>query len=259
MKTALITLSVEGVTLLQKIRSHEPQADLYVHHVVPELPDGAIRFQAIIPLTAEIFNSYDELVYAVPAGVVVRAVAPVLQHKLSDPAVVVTDLHGRWMVSLLSGHEGGANECAIRLANLTGAEPVISTSSEALKRIIVGIGCRRGTSAERIIAAVSEGLKLAGCQQDQVRLLASVDIKADEQGLLEASQILGIPLRIIPSDEVRNTARRFGCSDFVQVKVRLPAVAEPAALLAGRRTQLLLPKTIIQGVTIAVAQENCLS
>ncbi|ACD97349.1 cobalt-precorrin 5A hydrolase [Trichlorobacter lovleyi] len=259
MKTALITLSAEGLALLQKIRSFEPEADLYVHHAVTDLPTDAIPFSAVIPLTAEIFQRYRELVYAAPAGVVVRALAPVLQHKLSDPAVVVTDLHGRWMVSLLSGHEGGANDCALRLANLIGAEPVITTSSEALKRIIVGIGCRRGTSAERIMAAITEGVQLAGCRMEQVRLLASADLKADEKGLLEAASRLDIPLRIIPSDEIRHTARRFGHSDFVQAKVRLPAVAEPAALLAGRRTQLLLPKTIIQGVTVAVAQEGCLS
>lgn len=259
MKTALITLSAEGLALLQRIRSHEPEADLYVHQSVPDLPDGARSFSAIIPLTAEIFHCYQELVYAAPAGVVVRALAPVLQHKLSDPAVVVTDLHGRWMISLLSGHEGGANDCALRLANLIGAEPVITTSSEALKQVIVGIGCRRGTAAERIMAAITEGLHLAGCQIEQVRLLASADLKADEVGLLEASRLLGVPLRIIPSAEIRQTARRFGHSDFVQAKVSLPAVAEPAALLAGRRTQLLLPKTILQGVTIAVAQENCLS
>jgi len=171
----------------------------------------------------------------------------------------VTDLHGRWMISLLSGHEGGANDCALRLANLIGAEPVITTSSEALKRVIVGIGCRRGTAAERIMAAITEGLHLAGCQIEQVRLLASVDLKADEAGLLEAARALGLPLRIISSDEIRNTAHRFNHSDFVQAKVSLPAVAEPAALLAGRRTQLLLPKTILQGVTIAVAQEDYLS
>ena len=59
------------------------------------------------------------------------------------------------MISLVSGHEGGANDLALRLANLIGAEPVISTSSEALKRIIVGVGCRRGTCAEWIMAAIT--------------------------------------------------------------------------------------------------------
>ena len=50
---------------------------------------------------------YDGLVYIAPCGVVVRAIAPFLEHKTKDPAVVVVDVGGRWAVSLLSGHEGG--------------------------------------------------------------------------------------------------------------------------------------------------------
>lgn len=259
MKTALITLSAQGLAVLQKIRQHEPQADLFVHNLVPDIPADATSFAAIIPLTASIFHDYKELVYAAPTGVVVRAIAGQVQHKLSDPAVVVTDLHGRWMISLLSGHEGGANGCTLRLANLIGAEPVITTSSEAVKQIIVGTGCRRGTPAEKIIIAINKGLELAGCKLDDVRLLATVDLKSDEKGLLEASRQLGIPLRIIGSEEIRSTSLHFERSDFVQARVSLPAVAEPAALLAGRRTKLILKKTVINGVTIAIAREDCSS
>ncbi|WP_277058611.1 cobalt-precorrin 5A hydrolase [Trichlorobacter lovleyi] len=258
MKTALITLSVEGLTLLQRVRALNPGADLYLHESVANRPADVIPFSAIIPLTARIFDQYRELVYAAPCGVVLRALAPVLQHKLTDPAVVVTDVLGRWAISLLSGHEGGANDLALRLANQIGAEPVITTTSEALRQIIVGIGCRRGTPAERIIAAIHAGLALAGCTINEVRLIASADLKADETGLLEAALQLGLQLRFISSDEICKSSRRFGHSDFVKTKVGLPAVAEPAALLAGRRTQLLLPKTIIQGVTVAVAREDCL-
>ncbi len=46
---------------------------------------------------------------------------------------------------------------------------------------------------------------------------------------------------------------------IVEEKVAVPAVAEPVALLAGRRTELLLPKTIINSVTVAIARENCSS
>jgi cobalt-precorrin 5A hydrolase len=92
-----------------------------------------------------------------------------------------------------------------------------------------------------------------------VRLLASADVKAQEEGLMEAARRLGVPLRIVPSEEIRAAGRDFARSDFVMEKVDLPAVAEPAALLAGRRTRLLLPKTARDGVTVAVAVENCLS
>ena len=97
-----------------------------------------------------------------------------------------------------------------------------------------------------------------GATPADVRYLASAELKRDEAGLLEAARELGLSLRFITADEILSTAKRFRPSAFVAEKVKLPAVAEPSALLAGRRTQLILPKTIINGVTVAVARENCL-
>jgi cobalt-precorrin 5A hydrolase len=171
--------------------------------------------------------------------------------------VVVIDVGGRWAVSLVSGHEGGANDLAIAAANVLGAEPVISTTSEAAKNLIVGVGCRRGTPAQTIVEAVGAALAAAGCELAQVRLIASADIKADEPGLIEAAARLGTPLRLIASDEIRESLRPFTRSAFVEEKVDLPAVAEPSALLSGRRTRLILTKQVFHGVTVAIARENC--
>ena len=106
------------------------------------------------------------------------------------------------------------------------------------------MGCRRGAAADAIVAAIREALSLAGCDLARVRLLASAEIKADEPGLWQAARELGLPLRLVAAEEIRHTVRAFEHSDFVQKMVDLPAVAEPAALLAGRRTQLILPKQI---------------
>jgi cobalt-precorrin 5A hydrolase len=220
-----------------------------------EAPE-AERFARIAELTASLFPVCRGLVYATPCGVVIRAIAPLIKSKYGDPAVVVLDVGGRWAVSLLSGHEGGANDLAIRVANLTGAEPVITTTTEALKSVIVGIGCRRGTKAERIVAAVREALAEAGLSLAEVRLLASADLKADEAGLLAASEKLGVPIRFLPAAEIRASTREFSHSDFVEEKVNLPAVAEPAALLAGRRTQFICRKKTYNGITIALAREG---
>jgi cobalt-precorrin 5A hydrolase len=191
--------------------------------------------------------------------VVVRAVAPVITHKLEDPAVVVVDVGGRWAVSLLSGHEGGANELAVTVGNILAAEPVISTSTEALKDLIVGVGCRRGTAAARIEQAVRQVLDTAGLPLSRVRYLASADLKKTEAGLLAAAQALGVPLRFISSSELRTTVRAdFTPSAVAKAKVGLPAVAEPVALLAGRRTELFVPRQIVDGVTVAVARERCM-
>jgi cobalt-precorrin 5A hydrolase len=172
---------------------------------------------------------------------------------------VAVDVGGRWAVSLLSGHEGGANDLALAVANILAAEPVISTTTEAVKNLIVGVGCRRGAAAGAIVAAIREALTLAGCELARVRLVATAEIKADEPGLREAARELGLPLRLVSAEEIRQTVRPFAHSDFVQEKVDLPAVAEPAALLAGRRTQLILPRQVLHSVTVAIARESCMS
>jgi cobalt-precorrin 5A hydrolase len=191
--------------------------------------------------------------------VVIRAIAPLLQHKTTDPAVVAVDVGGRWAVSLLSGHEGGANSLALEVANIVGAEPVVSTTTEAVKDLIVGVGCRRGTPAADIVSAVREALTAAACDLARVRLLASADLKSDEVGLIAAARELALPLRLIASDEIRQTCYAFQTSSLAQEKVDLPAVAEPVALLAGRRTRLILPRQVFHSVTVAIARENCMS
>ncbi len=160
-------------------------------------------------------------------------------------------------MSLLSGHEGGANDLAVQVGNAIFAEPIITTTTEALKDLIVGVGCRRGTSRELIVSAITNALTEADLELSRVRYLSSAQVKADEEGLLLAARDLNIPLRFISSDEIRNCNLDFQHSAFVEEKVNVPAVAEPSALLAGRRTKLLVPKKIYQGVTIAVAQESC--
>jgi cobalt-precorrin 5A hydrolase len=258
-KIAAISLSREGAKLAAKLAAAWPACDVFLHAGVTGVEVVGKRFDRLVELTGEIFASYRGLIYMAPVGAVVRAIAPCLRHKTVDPAVVVVDVGGRWAISLVGGHEGGANELALAVANLLGAEPVVSTTTEAAKDLIVGVGCRRGAAAGAIVAAVKEALALAGRHPREVRLLASADIKADEPGLGEAARQLGLPLRLIPAEEIRRTALAFAHSAFVEEKVDLPAVAEPAALLAGKRTRLILPKRVLHGVTVAVARESCMS
>lgn len=76
------------------------------------------------------WNSSGLIVCIMAAGIVVRAVAPLLKSKMVDPAVVVVDEAGSYVISLLSGHGGGANRWAIKIADLIGAKPVITTASD---------------------------------------------------------------------------------------------------------------------------------
>lgn len=255
---AVITLSREGALIALEITRRLKTGRIYLHHSV-QWPNMEVeRFTAVRELVAGLFNSCPAIIFIGPIGVIIRAIAPHLRHKTRDPAIVAMDIAARHVVSLLSGHEGGANDLALSVANAIAAEPVITTTSEARRTLIVGIGCRRGTDSHNIISAIHSALENLGQSVDKVRTISTADVKAREQGLLKASAWLGLPLRIISSSEIRSLKRDFSKSSFVEKMVDLPAVAEPCALLAGRRTRLILPKTVFQGVTVAVAKESCM-
>lgn len=257
MKTAVITLSEKGLVVAQRISQGIDGAELYAHESMAK-NSGAKTFERVVELTSEIFSQYEGLVYVMPCGVVVRAIAQHVEHKKKDPAVVVVDVGGRFAVSLLSGHEGGANMLAAQVANLIGGEAVISTTTEAEKTVIVGVGCRRGAEKERIKDAIMSALEEAGVGIEEVRLIATADVKKDEKGIIEAAKDFDAPLSIIESKRILAFAGAFEKSDYVMEKVGVPAVAEPSAMLAGRRTSLLLPRRKYDGITVALAKESCL-
>ena len=258
MKLAAITFSPQGVLVCERLRETIVDLHIYVHEALP-IPAGATSFSRIMALTPEIFIKYDGLIYVAPCGLVVRSLATSVQSKLSDPAVVVIDVGGRSVISLLSGHEGGANDLAVQVANIIDAEPMISTTTEAVKDLIVGVGCRKGKSESEILQALDTVFSAEKLSLLRVRYLATADVKAAESGLIQAAATLNIPLRIISGNRIQDCQRSFDHSSFVQQQVNLPAVAEPAALLAGWRTSLIVQRKACSGITIAVAQENCLS
>jgi cobalt-precorrin 5A hydrolase len=87
-------------------------------------------FRSLKPEVARCFNDYSAHVFFMAAGIVVRTIAPLIGDKTKDPAVVSVDDRGRFAVSLLSGHIGGANRLAEHVASVLGSQPVITTASD---------------------------------------------------------------------------------------------------------------------------------
>ena len=116
MNTAYFYLTDEGGKLAHKLAAAHP-GDIYNKENFKE------NLQAG-------FGRYDSLVCIMATGIVVRILAPLIVHKTSDPAVVVLDQKGKYSISLLSGHLGGANDLAREMAAISGGEAVITTATD---------------------------------------------------------------------------------------------------------------------------------
>lgn len=137
MTLAVITVTKQGIALGERILTAEPEAVLYVPAKYGLEPSARIRVfpGQLGPLLAEIYGSYEGFVFLMATGIVVRMIADYIKDKRYDPAVVVMDITGRFAISLVSGHLGGANALTRRLAEATGATPVITTGTDVNETI----------------------------------------------------------------------------------------------------------------------------
>ncbi len=93
-------------------------------------PERCRAFGRLGPALAKVFSAHTGHVFVMATGIVVRSIAPLLENKTRDPAVVVVDEAGRHAISLVSGHIGGANALAATVARAVGATPVITTATD---------------------------------------------------------------------------------------------------------------------------------
>lgn len=255
------------------------------------------------------FAECEQLVCFLAAGAVVRLVAPLLGDKTSDPGVVCVDEGGRFAVSLVGGHAGGANELACKVGELLQAQPVVTTATDsvglpgldtlgfpvegdvaALSRalldgepvtlasevswplpplpvtaegaytirvtdravgpaehevvlrppsLVVGVGASKGAPVGEVLGLVGSALLDAGLCVNSLAELATVDAKADEPGIVEAAERLGVPVVTYSAEELAKVDVP-NPSKAPLAALGTPSVAEAAALVRGG--ELLVPK-----------------
>jgi len=132
---AIIAITKRGVETALRIKEALPMQGLHGNVFAPAKYNqaGVVALEKKIDeFVKETYNKADAIVAVMATGIIIRAVAPLLESKLVDPAVVGVDVSGRFVISLLSGHYGGANELTRLIADGIGATPVITTASDVL-------------------------------------------------------------------------------------------------------------------------------
>ncbi|EFM12250.1 cobalamin (vitamin B12) biosynthesis CbiG protein [Paenibacillus curdlanolyticus YK9] len=354
---AAVAITKHGVEMARDLVERFPGTDLYYMSKFArgdEAVKGYEMFEGSVKLILpDLFKKYNGLIIIISLGAVVRMIAPILEDKKKDPAVIVIDDRGEHVISVLSGHLGGANELTREVAAALGARPVITTASdvqqtipvdlfgrsfgwviesfdkatpvsasvvneervvvvqetgetnwwtyekkplpdhirvyanaqEAMhvpfdaalvvsdrllsheeeavllrngvlyrpKSLVIGMGCNRGTSADEIESVIIDTLADMRLSLRSVRCIATIDIKKDEQGLLDICRKYGWRLEAYTPEEL-NEVPLANPSDTVFKFTGAYGVCEPAALRASGASEWLLEKKKSGNVTISIAR-----
>ena len=334
MKIAIISVSKKGYELSLKLKEKLDQDSTIIKNDIYHK-----NVKNIFPV---LFYEYDAIIAIMASGILIRSIAPLVESKASDPAVLNIDDNGNFVISTLSGHLGGANRLTQKVAEMIDATPVITTSTDVNKKLgidviakdlyfeidntseilhfnkailegkeisftinpnpnysylydylnenaleinvsisysskispdeilaevegheltlrkrklVVGIGCRRGKECEKIHDALIKSFDDLNLALSRIDMLSSAEIKKDEKGLLELSDKMEIPINFVDLERLKlfesNDIQK---SEFVKSKFGIYGVCEPSALInAGFDSKLIYKKTSFDGVTIAVA------
>ena len=226
MKLAIISFTENGIKLSKTVakRLSRRKVTLYTkcsRYTAEDLKVQRVK-ESLQVWTAQRMAEGDALLFIGACGVAVRAIAPNLTDKLHDVPVLVMDEEGQYVIPILSGHVGGANELARELADLIDARPVITTATDVKKKFAVDLFAKRnhleimnkdGIAKVSAKALAGEQLTIAvraqniECYHPKFCEVCEEDFtEAENQLLREASmhkqnqEVCGVepPLRLVP-------------------------------------------------------------
>lgn len=343
MKAVFITFTHRGYELANKyskclLDEATDNTSVTVRHKCAQIKDydGFIE-ESIGDYVESIWDEVDAIVYFCALGIVVRTISKCVSHKSTDPAVICMDESGKYCISVLSGHIGGANEIVRKLSALTGAIEVITTASDLRgewavdefaaynnlvitdfemcknisasilghnciglhsdfritgcppqkivfgeneiktdyqinisirnidkkntlnlipKCLVIGIGCKKNTSAQKISDAITFCLTKEGIDIRSVCEIASIDIKRNEVGIIETAKNIGVPFVTYSADRLMEVDEKYitSSSEFVKSITGADNVCERSALIDSK--ELIMSRFVCGQVTVAFAKKD---
>lgn len=211
MKLAILTLTKGAYETAQRVKD---QMDVSVEIYTKDQFSGSLR-----DAVGELFEKYQYLLFIMATGIVIRVIAPYIKDKTIDPGVMVMDEQGRFVISLLSGHLGGANAYTEKIAKSIGATPVITTASDVLGLPSVDLlakklNCKMESleKAKEITADIVNGKKVGILsdisvsipEYDNVQVIEQKDIQRYHSIIYITNKILDKPfprsMQLIPEN-----------------------------------------------------------
>ena len=328
MQIEIISFTGQGSSLAEKIK------EIMKVYGNVQVTSGKEKNISLQTWTENAFSKAQVLIFVGAAGIAVRAIAPFVQDKFKDPAVLVVDEKGTYVIPVLSGHVGGANAYALQLAEKLQAQAVITTATDINqkfavdvfakknqlfikdrawakeisaailggekigffcegqvtgtipeevvaeqgkvtekyrinvgihntcqlipKAVTVGVGCRKGKSAEEIETFVLEQLEKQQIAMESISCVASVDKKKNEAGILAFCEKYGLEFQTFSPEELERVPGEYTQSEFVEKTIGVGNVCERAAICAWKqnRAHILQPKTAQNGKTLAIAEKE---
>lgn len=188
MKIAVINITENGARIAETIREMIPSEFEIKIFCFGKYPASAGEcFDNIYELTEKIWGEFGALVFISACGIAVRAIAPFVRSKLSDPAVIAVDDSGRFAVSLLSGHMGGGNGLAEIIGEMIGAVPVITTATD-----------NSGRFSPDMFAKAND---LAIADMEAAKLIAAASLRGEVIGLYSDFPCENIPDGLIGNND----------------------------------------------------------
>lgn len=178
-KTAIILISSQALLMAQLLQKELGDCTIFSQKTL----DGCTQVESYGDFVAASFAAYDRFLFIGAMGICVRCIAPCVSSKYADPAVVCMDSTGQFVVPVLSGHVGGANEWAKQISSIIGAQAVITTQSDcngvwALDLLASKFGWQTACTHEEMNRAIA-------CFVNQERVALLLDIKEKGTAWLE--------------------------------------------------------------------------
>jgi cobalt-precorrin 5A hydrolase len=132
-KIAVWVLTSNGLKISEKLNAYLESIDLFVSKKIKCELRGVFKFESLRDCVRDNFTKYSGHIFIMSTGITVRVISDLIESKTKDPAVLVIDDRALNVISLLSGHIGGANKLCIEIAKILDSNPVITTATDVNK------------------------------------------------------------------------------------------------------------------------------